>query len=161
MNKALFLDRDGVINLEQGDYVWQTKNFALCPNVSNNLKRFQDAGYLLILITNQGGIAKGIYSHQDVRKVHDYMEELLAENGVVFDGLYHSPYHDIKGKSLGRKPGSLLFEKAIAKFNVDPSLSIMVGDKERDVIPAKALGMKTFLVEKNIDIEFIVDQFLG
>jgi len=160
MNKALFLDRDGVINLERGDYVWKPEDFVLCPNIAQNLKAFQDAGYLLIVITNQGGVAKGLYTHEDVKKTLGYMEELLAKEGVRIEKSYYSPYHDSKGKSLGRKPGSLLFEKAIYEFDVDPKQSIMVGDKERDVIPSRKFGIKSYLIEKNADINFIVRENL-
>lgn len=156
MRKALFLDRDGVINLERDDYVWKPEDFRLCPNIAKNLKVFQDANYLLIVITNQGGIAKGLYEHADVKRTHAYMKDLLAAEGVQIDEIYYSPYHDSKGKSLGRKPGSLLFEKAIYSFDIDPKQSFMIGDKERDTIPAEKLGIKSFLIEKNTDINFVL-----
>ena len=158
MNKVVFLDRDGVINMELGDYVWKPENFKFCPNIKENLKAFQEAGFKLIVITNQGGIAKGIYTHDDVKRTLKYMLDELAKDGVRVEHCYYSPYHDTKGKSLGRKPDSLLFEKAIYQYDVDPSASIMIGDKERDIIPAEKLGIRSFLIEKNTDINFIVEK---
>ena len=72
MNKAVFLDRDGVINHDPGDYTKSVEEFTILPNVLEALKKIQDKGYLLILVTNQGGIAKGMYSHDEVAKIHKY-----------------------------------------------------------------------------------------
>lgn len=144
LRACVFLDRDGVINRERGDYTWRVEDFEILPGVPEALTRLKAAGYLLVLITNQAGIARGIYTHDDVARCHAYMQE---QCGHAFDGIYYSPYHPSQTESLGRKPGSLLFEKAIARFGIDPAQSWMVGDRERDIIPAHHLGMRGILVQ--------------
>jgi D-glycero-D-manno-heptose 1,7-bisphosphate phosphatase len=140
MNKCIFLDRDGVINKDYVDYTYTVEKFEILPNVIEGLKQFKKDGYLLIVITNQSGIDKGIYGHEDVKLVHDYFQK---QSGNLIDAFYYSPYHSTITESLTRKPGSLLFEKAIAKFNIDPQQSWMVGDRARDLDPARKLGLKT------------------
>jgi D-glycero-D-manno-heptose 1,7-bisphosphate phosphatase len=139
-NKCVFLDRDGVINEEIGDYILKVEDFKISKGIIEILRELKKRGYLLIVITNQAGIAKGLYTREDVEKCHEYFER---ESGNLIDEYYYSPYHPVATESLGRKPGSLLFEKAIAKYKIDPLKSWMIGDKERDLIPAKKLGMKT------------------
>ncbi len=141
-NKCIFLDRDGVINIERGDYTYKTDDFELEYKVAESIKQFKAAGYLVVVITNQAGISKGIYGHADVHACHAKMLQLCPE----IDAIYYSPYHDSITNSLTRKPGSLLFEKALVKLKVDPKKSWMVGDRDRDLIPAKKLGMQTIVV---------------
>lgn len=118
MNKCIFLDRDGVINKDYVDYTYKVEDFEILPNVIEGLKKFKEAGYLLVVITNQSGIAKGVYGHEDVLACHDYFQQ---ESGNLIDRYYYCPYHPVESESLTRKPESLMFEKAIAKFNVDIS----------------------------------------
>ena len=140
MNKAVFLDRDGVLNEEIGDYVYTLTDFKIVNGIIPALYELKQNGFHLIVVTNQAGIAKGRYDHEDVRAMHDYFQQ---ESGNLIDAFYYAPYHPTYTESFSRKPGTLLFEKAIAKFDIDTGQSWMVGDKERDLIPAKALGIKT------------------
>jgi D-glycero-D-manno-heptose 1,7-bisphosphate phosphatase len=147
MNKCIFLDRDGVINVDHVDYTYRLDHFVIIDGVIEALKKFKEAGYLLVVITNQSGISKGIYKYEDMVLCHD---ELQKQCGNLIDAFYHSPYHEKFTASLTRKPGSLMFEKAIAKFDIDISKSWMIGDKERDLVPARKLGIKTIhLTEHN------------
>lgn len=143
MNKCIFLDRDGVINKDYVDYVYDLEKFEFIPGVPEALKELKDAGFLLVLITNQSGIVKGIYTKEDVYIVYDHIQ---TETGNLLDDMYYAPYHEKWTNSLTRKPGSLMLEKAIAKYDVDISQSWMIGDKERDLIPAWKLGLKTAIV---------------
>lgn len=143
MNKCVFLDRDGVLNEEIGRYVWQISDFVIRPGVIDLLKYFKSKGYLLIVITNQGGIARGLYTHEDVKNCHNHFQ---SECGDLIDDFYYSPYQISFSASLGFKPGTLLFEKAIAKYAIDSANSWMIGDKERDITPAKKLKIKTILL---------------
>ncbi len=138
--KAVFLDRDGILNVERGDYVWLLQDFKIVPGIIEALQKLKEDGFLLIVITNQAGISKGRYGRDEMRKCHEYFQEL---SGNVIDEFYYAPNHPSFSESLIRKPDSLMWEKAIAKFNVDTDASWMVGDKERDLIPAKKLGIKT------------------
>jgi len=143
MNKCIFLDRDGVINVDCVDYTYKVEEFKIIDGVIEALRRFKENGYLLIVITNQSGIAKGIYGHADVKLCHDYFQK---EAGNLIDAFYYCPYHQSVSESLTRKPGTLMFERAIAQYNISIADSWMVGDRERDLIPAHKLGLKTVLV---------------
>ncbi|HWZ22758.1 MAG TPA: HAD-IIIA family hydrolase [Cytophagaceae bacterium] len=143
MNKCVFLDRDGVLNVDNVNYIWTVEAFKIMPGVPEALQLLKDKGYYLVIITNQSGIAKGIYKDEDVMNCHRYLQE---ETGHLIDEIYYSPYHHSKTDSLATKPGTLNFEKGIAKFNIDPGKSFMIGDTERDLIPAKKMGLKTFLI---------------
>lgn len=140
MHKAVFLDRDGVLNEEIGRYVYTLKEFEIVDGILPLLTQLKSIGYKLIVITNQAGIAKGLYTHEQVQVLHDHFQE---QSGHLIDHFYYSPYHPDYSESLGRKPNTLLFEKGIAKFGLDPHQCWMIGDKERDMIPARKLGMKT------------------
>lgn len=144
MNRCVFLDRDGVLNKELGYQITDIKDFTLEEGLRESLAQLKNAGYLLIVITNQSGIAKGHYGEKFVQTCYQLIQD---EVGGIIDAMYFAPGHESVSKSLLRKPDTLMFEKAMAKFNIDPSQSWMIGDKERDLIPAKKLGIKTVLVE--------------
>lgn len=140
-NKCIFLDRDGVLNVDRVDYVYRMEDFIIPPGVAEGLKTLKDAGYLLVVITNQSGIAKGIYSRDDVYTIHDAIQ---SGTGVLLDDIYFCPYHEkFDSHSLTRKPGSLMIEKAAAKYNVDMDASWMVGDHERDITAGTRAGLRT------------------
>ena len=141
--KCIFLDRDGVINVDFVDYVYTIEKFSFIDGVPEALKRFKAEDYLIIVITNQSGVVKGIYKLEDVMTVHEYIQE---ETGHLIDDIYIAPYHEKWTNSLTRKPNTLMWERAIAKYNIDVENSWMVGDKPRDLEPAKKLGIKTIIV---------------
>ncbi|SFC16176.1 D-glycero-D-manno-heptose 1,7-bisphosphate phosphatase [Flexibacter flexilis DSM 6793] len=142
-NKAVFLDRDGILNVEIGDYVYRNEDFVVVPRAPEALRRLKDAGYILVVVTNQGGIAKGLYTAQEVWQFHQVLQDV---SGNALDALYYSPYHDTTSKSLMRKPDSLMFERAIARFDIDPAQSWIVGDAERDLLAGHKVGVKGILV---------------
>jgi D-glycero-D-manno-heptose 1,7-bisphosphate phosphatase len=149
MNKALFLDRDGVINHDPGDYTTSADDFELLPGIISCLQEAIAKGYLLIVVTNQAGISKGLYSIETYAAIETKMRKLFAEAGVHFAEIYFCRHHPDHGKCLCRKPGALFFEKAIARFNIDPMQSLMVGDRERDIEAAAAVGVRGVLVPVN------------
>ncbi len=157
LNKAVFLDRDGVINRERGEYTYKVADFEILPSVIPTLKKVQELGYKIIVITNQGGIAKGIYTHNDVHLAHQYLETELEANGISLTDIFYSPHHQDYSKSLDRKPGSLMFEKAMAMYHIDPKSSVMIGDSERDIIASKKVGIKGYLITPNTSINFILN----
>lgn len=152
MNKAIFLDRDGVINHDPGDYTKNVNEFVLLPNVLEALKALNDDGFLLILVTNQGGIAKGLYHHEDVKCIHDTFIRECEEYGVQIADIFYSPHHPDFGQSLSRKPGGLMIERACAKHQIDRTSSWMVGDKKRDVEAANAAGVWGMQIPVNGDL---------
>ncbi len=152
MNKAVFLDRDGVINQEIGEYVYKIEDFKFNIGVFTALRLLQEYDYKLIVVTNQGGIDKGIYTHNEVNKLHAFMIENLLEERVKIDDIYLCPHHHTITSCLCRKPNSIMIEKAIAKHHIDPSKSFLIGDNERDILAAKKAGVKGVLVEANTNI---------
>jgi D-glycero-D-manno-heptose 1,7-bisphosphate phosphatase len=152
MRKVVFLDRDGVINKERGDYTYRIEDFEFNEGIVEALRKFRDAGYDLIVITNQGGIAKGRYTHEDVQRVHDYLMKHLSSRSVELLDIYYCPHHDEVSNCLCRKPGSLLIEKAVARYKVDIGQSIMIGDRDRDIEAAKGLGLRGAKVKSNANL---------
>lgn len=145
--KCVFLDRDGVINEDTG-YIFETDKFHLIAGVPEAIGRLKAAGYLLVLVTNQSGIARNYYTREQMHACHAYMQQRLNHQ---IDHIYYSPWHEQQSASLSRKPGSLMFEKAIARFGIDPAQSWMVGDKARDIQPAQKLGLRTIQVGGGTD----------
>ncbi|MEY3399412.1 MAG: hypothetical protein RL220_2006 [Bacteroidota bacterium] len=143
--KALFLDRDGVINHDPGDYTMSLEEFVILPTVREAIALAVSRQYLPIVITNQGGIAKGLYTHAEVHRMHDYLKSEIP--GIA--GIFYSPHHPDFGNSLTRKPESLLIERAIHRFNIDPSASVMIGDRDRDVECARRAGVPGMLIPTN------------
>jgi len=142
--KCVFLDRDGVLNEELGDYLYRPEDLIIPEGVVEGLQLLKKAGYLLIVITNQAGIARGLYNADAVYAIHEQMQEA---SGNILDDIYFSPHHpEFSGKSLSRKPDSLLLEKAIAKYDVDPDQSWMIGDRVRDMEAGHKAGLKTIQV---------------
>jgi D-glycero-D-manno-heptose 1,7-bisphosphate phosphatase len=150
MAKCIFLDRDGVLNEDNPNYTYHINNFKILPGVIEALKELKSAGYLLVVVTNQSGIAQGIYTQLEMESCHAYLQKAC---GYVIDHFYFSPHHPSVSASLARKPGTLMFEKAKAKFNIDFSLSWMVGDRGRDIIPARLLGIKTIQIGDEVEPE--------
>jgi len=141
--KAVFLDRDGVINKERGEYTYRLDDFELIGEVATAITMIKSRGFKVIVITNQAGISRGLYTVEQMKACHAILQE--ACQGLV-DDIYYAPLHPSVSESLARKPGTLMFERAIVKYDIDTTSSWMVGDKMRDLIPAKALGIKTILV---------------
>lgn len=142
-NKAIFLDRDGVLNREIGDYVFTPEKFEVLSGVPEALRLLKEAGYYLIVVTNQGGIDKGLFTHQQFNTV---MEILHKATGNIIDAVYYAPRHHSKTRSLMAKPDSLMLERGMARFNIDPAQSWMVGDAERDLLAAKKVGIPSILI---------------
>lgn len=145
--KACFLDRDGTLNVEVS-YLHEPEKLVLEKNVPQALKLLQDNGFKLIVITNQAGVARGMYEEKDILAVHSKMDEMLAEYGVKIDGYYYCMHHpEFNGKCDCRKPGTLLFERAAKDFNIDFARSFMIGDRLSDIEAGEnAKCRKTFLV---------------
>lgn len=132
-----------MINKDYVDYVYTAEKLQVLEGVPEALKALKEAGFLLIVITNQSGISKGIYTREQMHETHRLIQEVCD---YAIDHIYYAPFHPNFHESLTRKPDSLMFEKAIAKFNIDPKQSWMIGDKHTDLIPAKKMGIRTIQV---------------
>jgi len=157
-NKAVFLDRDGVLNKELGDYVCKLEDFHILEHNFAPLKKLQDKGYLLIVITNQGGVAKGWYTEETLAQMHQHLKDTYAANGITLTDIYYCRHHpQYNGNCMCRKPGSLMLEKAIARFNIDKKQAFFIGDRERDVLAGEAAGIKGILIDSDQPIGEILD----
>lgn len=158
-NKAVFLDRDGVLNKELGDYVCSFDDFKILTHNFEPLKELTRRGYLLIVATNQGGLAKQWYTTETLDKMHQSLTDTYAEHGVKFEEFYYCRHHPkFTSKCLCRKPGSLMLEKGIARFNIDASQSYFIGDKPTDVQAGEAAGVTGILIYPDQPIGEILDQ---
>lgn len=149
-NPAVFLDRDGVLNEDDPKYTYRLSRFKVIAGVPEALYKLREAGFRLIVVTNQSGIAQKIYTARQMKLCHVKLQDACEH---VIDAFYHSPYHPSVTNSLARKPGTLMFEKAIARFSIDVTQSWMVGDRGRDLVPARALGIRTIQVGDEIEPE--------
>ena len=161
LRPCLFLDRDGVINHDPGDYTKNLSEFTILPTVMEALRAARDAGFKVVLITNQGGLAKGLYTHEDVSEIHAFLRTECEKNGTPLLDIYYSPHHPSTGKSLSRKPGSLMVERACAKHGLDPVCSWMVGDKQRDLDAASPVGVRGVLIGVNAPLLDAVHHILS
>ena len=151
MEKVIFLDRDGTLN-EEVHYLHRKEDLKLLPGVPEALKQLRDAGYKLVVITNQAGVARGYYKESDVEELHRYMNRLLSEQGGGIDAFFYCPHHPEHGIGAYkkachcRKPETGMFEMAQQLFDIDRSASWMIGDKLIDVEAGRRFGLSTVLV---------------
>ncbi|MDR0544875.1 MAG: D-glycero-beta-D-manno-heptose 1,7-bisphosphate 7-phosphatase [Odoribacteraceae bacterium] len=161
-NKAVFLDRDGTINSNEDHYyVYLPEHFRFNDGVVDGVRRLNEAGYLVIVITNQGGVARGIYNARQVEELHAYMCRELEKAGARVDAIYYCPHHGDVAPCACRKPAPGMILQAIERFNIDPARSCMIGDSPRDVEAAAAAGVAAILLPSNSDITPAIDQLLS
>ncbi|MFX1325855.1 MAG: D-glycero-beta-D-manno-heptose 1,7-bisphosphate 7-phosphatase [Promethearchaeota archaeon] len=165
-NPAIFLDRDGVINKEI-NYLSNADHLEVIPGAIKALKMLKKMGYLLIVITNQAGIARGYFTEEDLQKIHQKMNKILRKKGVILDDVFYCPHHpDFTGICDCRKPKPGLIRKAQKKHNIDLTNSYMVGDTLNDIKTGIAANCKTVLVltgygsEERKKIEVIKPDFI-
>ena len=156
MSKVIFLDRDGVINRERGDYTWRISDFEFNDGLFEFMQIMQKRGYLFIVITNQGGIARKVYTNKEFLELTDYMLSEFKKEDITVTDLYYCPHHSNVEKCLCRKPEPLMLEKAIAKYNVDIDNSYFIGDSERDIIAGNKVGLNTIKIEANTSLLDII-----
>ncbi len=144
LHRAVFLDRDGVLNRERGEYTYRPEDFEILPGVCESLHKLQGAGFRLIVVTNQGGISKGLYDTADVLRCHHY---LMQQCGIMLDDLFFAPIHPSVSRSLAFKPHSLMLERAIALHRICAARSWMVGDSIRDIEAAQKVGLRTIFIK--------------
>ncbi len=149
--KAVFLDRDGVISEDMwagGD----PSGLKFLPGIAEAVKRLNDKEYQVIVVTNQGWIAKGLATHESVRAVNAEMQRRMKEKGAVIGAVYYCPHHPdgtVKEYAVAcdcRKPETGMIRRAIADFNIDPKQSFFVGDTTGDILAGKRAGLTTILV---------------
>lgn len=160
---AVFLDRDGTL-IEEREYLADPAGVDLVEGVPEALKALRKAGYVLVVVTNQSGIARGYYGEDDYRAVASRLDAVLREAGAPVDATLYCPHHpDETGPCVCRKPGTGMHRDAIRRFGLDPERSWFVGDKMSDVLPARTLGGRGILVRTGYGREMeptLPDEFL-
>ncbi|TRO82731.1 D-glycero-beta-D-manno-heptose 1,7-bisphosphate 7-phosphatase [Trichloromonas acetexigens] len=149
--KAVFLDRDGTIN-EEKNYLHRIEDFAFIPGVPEAIRRLKEAGYKIVVVTNQSGVARGYFSREDVDRLHQHIQRELTKIGTAIDAFYLCPHHPEKGKGEFKvdcdcrkgRPGMLL--QAAAEHGIDLAASWMIGDKRADLEAGRAAGCRSLLV---------------
>jgi len=145
-NKAIFLDRDGVINKEV-IHLSDPKNFEFIEGSIEALKILKQKSFLLIVITNQAGIARGLFTEETLMAIHDKMRNILNKNNIQLDDIYYCPHHpEFTGSCDCRKPNPGMILKAQSKYNIDLTNSFMVGDTLNDIQTGITVKCKTVLV---------------
>ncbi len=144
MNRAVFLDRDGVINVDTG-YVYRVKDFKFIPGVFTALRKLSASKFKCIIVTDQSGIGRGYYKKEDAEKVHKHMVKELSKRNIRIDKIYYCPHAPEEGCNC-RKPKTALVQRAKKDFNINLSKSYFVGDKTKDIQTGKNAGCKTILV---------------
>jgi D-glycero-D-manno-heptose 1,7-bisphosphate phosphatase len=162
-NKAIFLDRDGVLNHEIHDYITRLDDFKVLEYQIPPLKKLYDEGYLLVIITNQGGIAQQRYTEKTLAEMHTDLKLKFEAQGALITHAYYCPHHPtVSGDCSCRKPKSGMLLEAIATYHIDPELSVMIGDKPRDVEAANGAGVKGILIAPDEQIDYdLVKQVLA
>jgi D-glycero-D-manno-heptose 1,7-bisphosphate phosphatase len=150
--RALFLDRDGVVNREIG-YLIHPEEVTFVDGIFSLCKTAKQLGYRLVIVTNQAGIARGLYTEADYHALMQWMREEFRREGIVLDGVYHSPYHPVHGigeykrEHEDRKPGAGMLRRAARDLGLVLSESVMIGDRCTDIGAANAGGLcQAFLI---------------
>ncbi|TKB43083.1 D-glycero-beta-D-manno-heptose 1,7-bisphosphate 7-phosphatase [Thalassotalea mangrovi] len=162
MSKALFLDRDGIINIDHG-YVSKIESFDFNPGIFELCYAAQQKGYLLIVITNQSGIGRGKYTEQDFQVLTEWMKGKFSEQQITINDVFYCPHHPTNAKPpylqdcQCRKPGPGMIVDAAKRHNIDLSQSIFLGDKSSDMEAAQAANVSTRILlsgQYPIDADF-------
>jgi len=155
MNKAAFFDRDGTINVDTG-YLYEPARLVFIPGIPQLIYRLNQTGYLVIVITNQSGIARGMYTEMDMHRFHGAMNDRLKkEYGTHIDDFYYCPHlPEITGVCECRKPNEGMFLRAIHDYEIDPNHSISFGDSKRDEEASKKAGIPRFFYVTRDGVKF-------
>ncbi len=143
--KAVFLDRDGTINVNDPEYIHKIEDFKFTPGTVAALKKLSKSDYRIIVVTNQSGIARGYYQEKDMHGLHAWMVSELDKKGARIDKIYHCP-HGPMDTCLCRKPGTGMALRAVKDFGINLSKSWMVGDDPRDIIMGREANLKTIKI---------------
>jgi D-glycero-D-manno-heptose 1,7-bisphosphate phosphatase len=150
VNRALFLDRDGVINEDYG-YVHKIEDFHFRDGIFDVCRAAQKERMKIVVVTNQAGIGRGLYSYEDFVRLSEFMLVSFMRNGILISGIYHCPFHPTFGighyrkQSFDRKPSPGMLIKACWQHNINPRFSIMIGDHQSDKIAAMSVGIPFFV----------------
>lgn len=158
-NKAVFFDRDGVINKERKDYVKTVDELELFPGIATHLKKLKEAGFLLAIVTNQSAINRGLTNHKNVQEIHMTIQNFLNRNGTSIDGFYVCPHRPDEGCQCRKPEPGLLFEAA-RELHINLKSSWFIGDKESDILASKKAGCMSLKIDTSMTFENAVNHIL-
>lgn len=154
--KAVFLDRDGVINKNRDDYVKSVDEFEIFQGVGESIKKLKESDFLVVIITNQSAINRGLTTIGNIKEIHRVLNNYLKEFETEVDGIYICPHHPDENCSC-RKPKTGLFIQAINELKIDPEKSWMVGDRETDIQAGQKMGCQCKKLDSKNSLEDIVN----
>ena len=157
--KAVFLDRDGVINKNKIDYVKTINELEIFPNIEIPIKKLKKNNFYVIVITNQSAINRNLMTREQLNKIHSYIQQYLKTFDTSIDNFYFCPHKPNENCNC-RKPKSGMLLEAIQEFNIDPKLSWMIGDNDSDIQAGLNVGCQTVKIEKNINLQKAVEKIL-
>ena len=160
MNRAIFFDRDGIINKERLDYVKDISELELFSEFPSIVKPLKDHGFLIIVITNQSAINRGLMTESSLYEIHEKIQNHMKTNGTSIDGFYHCPHRPDENCDC-RKPKSGLLIKAANDFCIELKSSWMIGDNDSDIQAGLNVGCQTIKIGKNINLQKAVDKILN
>ncbi len=156
--RCVFLDRDGTIN-EEVNYLSRPEQLHLIPGAAAAIKLLNQSGYKVVVVTNQAGVARGYFTEQTVREVHEALEKMLGEQGAAVDAIYYCPHHPAAGAGVYRqdcncrKPNPGMLERAARELDIDLTASFVIGDKISDLEAGLAVGCRNILVHTGYGLE--------
>jgi len=159
LNRAIFLDRDGVINLDRPDYVKSVSELKIIDGVFDAIKKLNDANFMVIIISNQSAINRGKTTRKNVEEINELILRKCKENSCKIDAIYFCPHRPDENCDC-RKPKPGLILKAISEHKIDLNSSWLIGDKETDILAGRATGCKTIRIATNGSLRLAVEELL-
>lgn len=158
--KAIFLDRDGVINKKRNDYVKSVDELEIFPTLGNSIKKINQHNFLVIIVTNQSAINRGLTTNEKVHQIHQTIKHKIEKDDAIIDAIYVCPHKPDELCSCRKpKPGLLL--KAITELNIDTKFSWMIGDSDSDIIAGNSVGCKTIKIDEKTDLTKAVNMIIN
>jgi len=159
LRKTVFLDRDGIINENRNDYV-KTVDELRILDIGDSIKELKEHDFLIVVITNQSAINRGLTNHENVKQIHSTIQEYLKNKGTQIDAFYYCPHRPDENCEC-RKPKTGLFKKAIDDWNIDLKSSWLIGDQDSDIQAGQLLGCKTIKIAENSRINEAIQRILN
>ena len=159
-NKAVFFDRDGVINKERKNYVKTIEELEIFPNIVESIKKLRNFGFVIIVVTNQSAINRGLVTHNKVEEIHSTIQEYLKQHGTKVDRFYYCPHKPDENCEC-RKPKPGLLFKAADELQLNLQSSWLIGDNDTDIQAATTAGCRAIRINTNNDLPHTVQQILN